>query len=574
MKWDHEVDVLVAGSGNGALTAAICCADFSAAKNGSADDILVIEKSDKIGGTSAISGGGVWVPNNRYAKAAGASDSFDEAYTYLDHTIPADSVPRQMLETYLREAPRMIDYLHDNTRVRYRSLAKYPDYFSHLPGAKNGHRSMEPEPVNWSALGPDMDAMRGDGAMYLNHRIAVTQAEGKILLEDRTFRRTALLLRLFAGYYLDIPWLLRRKGFSRRTTGGGAGVIRLLLSLRDRGIPLWCNSALDELVEDNGRVVGAIVIRDGQRLAIRARKAVMLGAGGFEHNQAMRERYLPAPTNSEWSAGCKSNTGDSIRAAEAIGAELALMDNAWWCTTKTMPNRPYPFLAIVNKSLPGSMVVNMRGQRFANESQNYMSFLKETFAQYQAGVPCVPQYMVFDHDFRRRRSVWPWALPEPMIPQAYFDQRVIGKGDTLAELAGKLGMDAAGLEQTVERFNGFCDSGVDEDFRRGEAAYDRYYGDESFKPNPCLGKIHSPPFYAVRLNPGDFGTQGGMAITPNAQVKHSDGGVIDGLYAFGNNAAAVLPAYPGPGSTLGPAMTFAWQAARHLYDSNKALEES
>lgn len=564
MQWDHEVDVLVVGSGNGALTAAICSHDFSRAGGADPARVLVIEKSDKAGGTSAVSGGGVWVPNNRYAVAAGADDSEDQAYQYLDHTIPREQVPRDMLRTYLREAPRMIDYLHQHTRLRYISLAGYPDYFSHLPGAKTGHRSLEPEPINWSALGEDMDVVRDQGALYMNYKFAVTQREGKILIDDKR-RRKWVILRLLLSYYADIPWLLRRRGVSRRTTGGGAGIIRLFLSLRDRQIPLWLNTALKELVVEDGRVQGAIVEQNGQRLAIRATRAVMLGAGGFEHNQAMRERYLPAPTNREWSAGCKHNTGDAIRAGEAAGAQLALMENAWWCTTKQVPGRPYPFLSIVNKSLPGTIVVNQRGERFANESQNYMSYLKETFSKYAQGNPCVPQYMIFDHAFRVRRGVWPWAMPDKMIPQAYFDEGVIAKADTLEALAEKISVDPAGLAATVARFNGFAKTGKDLDFKRGDAAYDRYYGDSHFKPNPCLGTIIKPPFYSVRLNPGDFGTQGGMVINEHAQVKRADGSVIEGLYAFGNNAAAILPSYPGPGSTLGPAMTFAWQAAKHVY---------
>lgn len=564
-EWHHTVDVLVVGSGNGALTAAICCHDFSKQINGTADNVLVIEKSDKFGGTSAISGGGVWVPNNRYAKAAGAADSFDEAFTYLDHTIPKDMVKRDMLKCYLEQAPKMIDYLHQNTRVRYVSLGEYPDYFSNLPGAKTGHRSMEPKVINWSDLGEDIDNIRGDGAMYMNYRFAVTQKEGKVLIDDKK-KRIKIVMRLILQYYTDILWLIKRKGFSRRTTGGGAGVIRLFLSVKDRKVPLWLGSALKELITENGKVIGAVIEKDGKLLNIKVRKAVMLGAGGFEHNQAMREQYLPQPTNKEWSAGCKHNTGDAIRAGEAAGAALNLMGNAWWCTTKAVPSKPYPFLSIVNKSLPGSIVVNTLGERFSNESQNYMSFLKETFAKYQQGNPCVPQYMIFDDVFRKRRSVWPWALPDKMIPQAFFDEGIIAKGDTIKALANRLQIDAEGLQKTVTRFNGFVTTGKDLDFHRGDAAYDRYYGDINFKPNPCLGKIEKGPFYAVRLNPGDFGTQGGMVINESAQVLTANGDAIGGLYAFGNNAAAVLPTYPGPGSTLGPAMTFAWQAARHLYN--------
>lgn len=567
MNWDKEVDVLVVGSGNGALTAGICSHDMSKVETGMAADVLVIEKSAHIGGTSAISGGGVWVPNNRYAKAAGAEDSFEAAYQYLDNTIPKDKVERAMLKSYLKNAPKMIDFLHENSRVRYVSLGEYPDYFSNLPGSREGHRSMEPEVINWSELGDDIDRLRPDGAMYVAGKYAITQREGKKMIEDPAEKKR-VVRNMLLRYYFDIPWLLKGKGFSRRTTGGGAGVIRLFLSLKDRGVPLWTNTALKDLIVEDGKAIGAVIEKDGQLMRVKARKAVMLGAGGFEHNQAMREEYLPEPTNTQWSAGNKHNTGDSIRAAQAVGAATALMDNAWWCTTKEMPNRPYPFLSIVNKSLPGSICVNMNGERFSNESQNYMSFLLETFAQYQEGNPCVPAYMVFDQTFKNRRSVWPWAMPEKMIPKAYFDEGVIAKADTPEELAAKLNMKPEGLKQTFERFNGFVDTGKDLDFKRGDAAYDRYYGDTAFTPNPCLGKLDTPPYYAVRINPGDFGTQGGMVISEHAQVKNIEGKAIQGLYAFGNNAAAVLPTYPGPGSTLGPAMTFAYQAAKHVFNFN------
>ena len=373
MKWDKEVDVLVVGSGNGALTAGICSHDMSKSQAGDTADVLVIEKSDKFGGTSAISGGGVWVPNNRYAKAEGAHDTFDDAYEYLDNTIPKEKVTREMLKTYLTNSPKMIDYLHENTRVRYTSLGEYPDYFSNLPGAREGHRSMEPEVIDWSELGEDMDRMRPDGALYVAGKYAITQKEGKQMIEDPVEKKR-VIRNMLLSYYLDIPWLLKRKGFTRRTTGGGAGIIRLFLSLRDRGVPLWTNTALKELVVEDNKVIGAIVEKNGKSMRIKVRQSLMLAAGGFEHNQAMREEYLPQPTNTKWSAGNKHNTGDSIRAAQSIGAATALMNNAWWCTTKEMPSRPYPFLSIVNKSMPGSICVNMNGERFSNESQNYMSF--------------------------------------------------------------------------------------------------------------------------------------------------------------------------------------------------------
>lgn len=555
--WDYQTDVLIVGSGNGAMTAALASHELASA------DVMVIEKSDKFGGTSALSGGGVWIPNNRYAKAAGMQDSYEEAYTYLKNTIPAKEFRPEMIQAYLKAGPQMVDFLYDHSRLRYQSLEKYPDYYSDLDGAKNGHRSMEPEPVNISELGDDFSRFLTGGTMYIFYKFAITQVEGQVAI-SRLEGWVKQMLKLMFNYYTDFSWLMRRTGFSRRTTGGGAGVIRLFLSLKDRNIPVHTETSLQSLIMDNGKVIGAVVNQRGKMLRVQAKKGVILAAGGFEQNQAMREQYLPKPTNAKWSAGCKTNTGDAIRIAQDAGAQLGMMDGAWWCTTKVIPDRLYPFLGIISKSLPGSIVVNKAGLRFSNESQNYMAFLQETFNKHTEENPCVPMYMVFDSHFRRTRNVWPAALPNFMLAKSYFDEGFMAIGKTPEELAGKLGINPENLRSTIERFNGFVDTGIDEDFKRGSAAYDRYYGDPSYKPNPCLGKIEKRPFIAIRLDAGDFGTQGGMVTNEHAQVLNADNQPIAGLYACGNCSMAVLPTYPGPGSTLGPAMTFGYLAGQHI----------
>lgn len=557
--WDHSVDLLVVGSGNGAMTGAICAHDMGAG------DVLVIEKGQCFGGTSALSGGGVWVPCNRYAKAAGADDSFAAARTYLANTIPQDMVAPEMLDTYLQNAPRMIDFLHNNTRVRYESLERYPDYFSNVEGARSGHRSMEPRPIAMSELGDEVRDLLPHGVMYMFDKFAISQVEASVL-SSRLPGWKRMAAGLILRYYLDLAWLVKGLGVSRRTTGGGAGIIRLKLSMNDRGIPLWLSCSLKDLYRHDGRICGARVERDGKVLNIECRKAVLLAAGGFEHNQQMREQYLPSPTDTRWSAGCHSNTGDAIRIARKLGAATRLMNNAWWCTTIIIPGRPYPFLSIVTKSMPGSIVVNPAGRRFSNESQNYMSYLKETFAQHSETNPCIPSYMIFDSDFKKRNNVYPVVGPDRLLPQRYFDEGLVAIGNSIEALAQNAGIDPAGLAQTVAQFNTYAQSGNDPEFHRGDAEYDRYYGDPQVRPNPCLGPILKPPFYAVRLEAGDFGTQGGLATNVNAAVLDNNDQVIPGLYACGNCSAAVLPTYPGPGSTLGPAMTFAYQAARHITD--------
>ena len=569
--WDHSVDVLVVGSGNGGLTAALCCYELGGYKAGT-QDVLVIEKSDQYGGTSSLSGGGIWVPCNHYAQAAGADDSLAAAREYLRHTIPS-IVPDAMLDTYLAEAPRMLQFLHDKTQVRYESLAHYPDYYSDLPGAKNGHRSLEPTPLMMSALGEDWRQLRQTHhMMYLFDRIAFTQKEAQVLI-TRGPGWIGLTVRLLVQYALDIPWRFRTHR-SRRMTNGCAGVARLRLSMLDRNMPLWLNTALQSLVQDDsGRVTGAVVIKDGKTLRIAARKGVVLAAGGFEHNQQMREQFLPKPTNAAWSAACQSNTGDAHKAGMAVGAATAQMNGAWWCTTFSVPNEPLPRLAIMEKSLPGSCVVNRAGVRIANESQNYMAYQQQLFARHTEENPMVPAWMIFDARFRREYITGPLLTaaqkPDWTIPQAYYDSGFLAKADSVALLAEKTGIDVSGLQKTLADLNRYAHTGVDEEHQRGATAYDRYYGDASITPNPCLAPIVEAPFYAMKIEPGDFGTQGGLVTDVHARVLRENSEPVTGLYATGNCSAAILPTYPGPGSTLGPAMTFAWLAAKHLFEQQE-----
>ncbi len=562
--FDKEVDVLVVGSGNGALTTALC-SKLMAEKKGQSLDVLVVEKGPQFGGTSAMSGGGIWIPCSRYAKALNVDDSLADAKQYLQATIPADAYREDMVDAYLENGPNMLDFLHENSRVRYESLEHYPDYYSNLPGARNGHRSLEPSPILGSVLG-DAFKLIHESALIVYNRFMLTQVEGQIITGGLRGRYTALA-KLILKYYTDFPWRFKHR-ITRRLTCGMAGISRLFLSLQDNSVPMWRNAPMQELiVERQGertKVVGAVIERDGVKLNVRARQAVMLAAGGFEQNQAMREQYLPAPTNKAWSAGINSNTGDAIVAGQNIGAKTALMDGAWWCSTVTVPGRKYPFLSIVTKSMPGTFVVNQTGKRYGNESQNYMSWSLQLFDVHSEENNCVPSYMIFDSKFKKQYSVFPLTGHDWLLPKSYFDSGLLAKANSIRELAEKTGIDPDALERTVAQFNEYARNGKDLDFQRGDAAYDRYYGDPEVKPNPCLAALVQPPYYAMRSDAGDFGTHGGLLTNPDAQVLTETGQVIEGLYATGNCSAAVLPTYPGPGSTLGPAMTFGYQAAKHI----------
>lgn len=564
-EWDVEVDVLVVGSGKGALTGALCSHDMGAG------DVLLIEKSDKIGGTSALSGGVIWIPGNRYSNAAGVDDSLDEAHAYLKRTIPDEIRRDDMLAAYLENGPRMIDFLHERSEARYMPLLNYPDYHSHIPGAKFG-RALEPEPLDSEALGDDNDIVSHSHQIwYIANRVPLTLDEQRrIQTGQKGWRR--MVAKLILRYIADRGWR-RRTRYDRYRKVGGAGVGRLYLSLRDRGVPMWRNCAMTSLCrDDDGRVTGAVAMREGRELRIKARKGVLLAAGGFEQNQAMRERYLPHPTDRAWSAAVPTNTGDAVNAGVAVGAATGLMNKAWWCMTASVPGEPRPRLVIIEKALPGCCLVNKAGRRFLNESQNYQSLVDKLYEAHSAENPCVPCYLVFDARYRRDYIVGPLLTPgtnpDWMFPKSWYEKGFLAKGRTIDEIARKMGIDASGLSDTIAKMNSYAQTGVDLEFNRGATEYDRYYGDPRIKPNPNLAPIAEAPFYAMLLAPGDIGTQGGLITNSDGQVVGEDGEPIRGLYAAGNCTAAVIPTYPGAGSTLGPAMVFAYQAAKHMTGFN------
>ncbi|MFT5483906.1 MAG: 3-oxosteroid 1-dehydrogenase [Halieaceae bacterium] len=562
--WDHEYDVVVVGSGNGALTAAVVAHDGGAR-------VLVIEKADKYGGTSASSGGGVWVPNNRYAKAAGADDSPEDARAYLESVSPEGKISPELLDTYAEQAPKMIDYLHENTNwVRYETLEHYPDYFPENPGGKVGHRSMEPTPVHGSELGVDFaDLGEQHPATAMPGGVNFTQVEGMFILTALP-GWIKLSMKLVFGYLLDFPTRLRTMRDARLTMGS-AGIARLRLSLQDRGVSVWLNTPLTKLVEVDGRVVGVEASKEGKRIRISAAKGVILATGGFERNQELREKYLPQPTDTSWTSGNLYNTGDALVMAQGLGAATHQMDWGWWFTMAIIPGRNKAHMSQVEKGLPGSMTVNKDGKRFSNESQNYVTFVEDQLREYAAGNPCIPAYMIFDADFRYKRPVvgalvQSRLMPDWMVPKSWWTPSFLTRADSIKELAEKVGIDPDGLEATQKQFNEYAKSGKDLDYQRGDSSYDRYYADPEYTPNPCLGEIGKAPYYCIALYPGEMGTAGGLVIDCDGRVQNEQNESIPGLYACGNLTSALLPSYPGPGSTLGPAMCFGYLAARHATD--------
>jgi len=568
MQWDYKFDVVVVGSGNGALTAALCSHDGGA-------KTLVIEKSDQFGGTSATSGGGVWIPNNRYAKAENVDDSAEDARNYINSVSPDGMIKDELIETYISEGPRMVDYLHENSQVKYRNLPHYPDYFPDNPGGKPGNRSMEPEPIFGTELGDDLAKLREQhpqtaftmGPIKMNF----TQVEGQLLLGALPGWKMQFA-KLFTKYILDIPMRMKWGWKDRRLTMGNAGVARLLISLKERQVDMWTETAMTDLIDDNGDVIGIKATMDGKEVLIKANKAVILAAGGFERDQDLRDKYLPKPSNADWSAANTHNTGDALKAALKLGADTHQMDTGWWSTTMKVPGQEKGWLSMVDKSMPGNYTVNKNGERFSNESQNYVSFVNDMFKKFDEGNPCAPCYMIFDSTFRKNRPCGPLLQgsmqPDSAVPKDWWTPSFLSKGETLEELAEIAGIDITGLLATQQKVNEYSVTGKDLDLQRGDSVYDRYYGDPSVEPNPCLAPLEKGPYYCMVLYPGEMGTAGGLVIDTKARVLRPDGNPISGLYACGNTSTALLPTYPGPGSTLGPAMTFGYLAAKDITGSN------
>ena len=343
---------------------------------------------------------------------------------------------------------------------------------------------------------------------------------------------------------------------------GNALAIGLRQGLVEAGVPVHYDTELTDLVIEDGRVTGVRVNHAGAERVVRARRGVILGSGGFEKNLEMREKYQPTPTSVDWTTGSQFNTGGGVLAGIAAGAATDLLDDAWWGPTIPLPSGPWFCLA--ERNLPGSIIVNAAGQRFMNEALPYVEAVHEIYRGEATGVSHVPAWMVIDQRYRNR-YLFAGLSPRQPFPGRWYKHGTVKKAGTLEELAAQIDVPAEALRATVERFNGFARSGVDEDFHRGESAYDKYYSDPTVKPNPSLHAIDQGPFYAVKIVPGDLGTKGGLVTDERARVLRPDGSVIPGLYAAGNVSAAVMGrTYAGPGATIGPALAFGYLAAEHI----------
>jgi 3-oxosteroid 1-dehydrogenase len=552
--FDKQVDVLVVGSGAGALVAALRAARAGA-------DVLVVEKGAMWGGTSATSGGGIWIPGSHLAEQAGQPDDLGEAFRYV-RALTADNVADDQIHAFVDNAHRMLAWIEQEADVKYAALP-YPDYYPEVAGSREGYRThLIPDAVNAREMDrAAFDTMqRASPAASLWGRINWVLAETHIaLFRPKGWWKT--IGKALAGYWLDFPQRLRSPR-DRRLTLGTALLGRLRSAVDRTGTPVWLNSPFVSLIETDGRVEGAVVRHEGRELRIGASKGVILAAGGFERNATLRAEHLGAAHDPVASGSQVNNRGDALLAALTLGAATRNMDSAWWAPMFRIPGEDRGRLSTVERALPYSLIVDQSAKRYANEALSYHRFGEVMKAPHAAGAETNPSWLIFDSRYRNSYPAGPVipGIPDAMLPASV--RKVLVKGSTVADLAKGTGLDTATLEATVSRFNGMVAKGKDEDFGRGDSAYDRLYGDPRVSPNPSLGAVAKAPFYAIPLHLGDIGTNGGLVTDGRGRVLREDGGTIQGLYAVGNLAASVMGySYPGAGATLGPAMTFGFLAA-------------
>ncbi|HZZ97460.1 MAG TPA: 3-oxosteroid 1-dehydrogenase [Jatrophihabitantaceae bacterium] len=559
---DDEYDVVVVGSGAAGMAAAL-----AAAKQGLSS--VVIEKASCFGGSTARSGGGVWIPNNEVLRRDGVTDTPEAARTYL-HSIVGEHVASERIDTYLDRGPEALSFLLANSPLRMQWVPHYSDYYPEAPGGRVGGRSIEPKPFDLKHLGTERAHLEPDyGKSPLN--VTVTQAD---------FRWATLLMRHPRGVLrvlrIGLRWIWSMLTGKDLVVRGQAFAAALRVGLERAGVPVLLNTALDDLQVSDRRVTGVVVTQDGRQRTIRARHGVVLGCGGFEHNEAMRKQYQREPIGSSWTVGAAANTGDGIVAGERLGAALDLMDDAWW--GPSVPLTGGPWFCLAERTLPGGIMVNARGERFMNEALPYVEATHRMYGGAEFGrgdgpgenIPC---WMVIDQRYRNR-YVFAGVPPRRPFPGRWYKAGIIQRASTIGELAAKIGVGAAALERTVTTFNGHAKAGRDEQFGRGNSGYDRYYGDPTIKPNPCLSPIDKAPYYAITMVPGDLGTKGGLRTDTRARVLRADGSVIDGLYAAGNVSGTVMGhTYAGPGATIGPALTFGYLAALDIAERARTKTE-
>ncbi len=546
---DTCVDLLVVGSGTG-MAAALAAHELGLS-------VLIVEKSSQVGGSTARSGGALWLPASPVLREAGGNDSAERAAAYLDSLVAGSAAPQRSV-AFVSQVSATVGMLRRTTPLRLFWARDYSDYHPEEPGGSAAGRTCECRPLDTSVLGEYRTRLR-PGVLEAGVSIPTTGAD---------YRWMNLVARVPRK---GIPTIGKRVAqglggrlLGRRYAAGGQGLMAgLFAGLLRAGIPVWTDTRLLRLEGGGERVTGAVVDHDGREVSITARCGVVLATGGFDHSMDMRWKFQSESLGANLSLGADSNTGDGIRAGQEVGAGIDLMDQAWWFPAIAPLPGKAPAVMLAERSLPGCLIVNQNGHRFANEATDYMSFGQRVLELERSDGRVEAMWIVFDQQYRNSYVFGAELFPRMRIPQAWYDAGIAVRADNVTELGEQMGVPVAEFFDAVTRFNQNASTGQDPDFGRGRSAYDRYYGDPTIKPNPNLRPLVKGPFYAVKMVLSDLGTCGGLKTDERARVLREDGGAIAGLYAIGNTAAnAFGTTYPGAGATIAQGLVYGYIAAR------------
>jgi 3-oxosteroid 1-dehydrogenase len=551
--FDETFDFVVVGSGGGSM-----CSGLVMREKGKS--VLVLEKTELVGGTTARSGGVMWIPNNPFMRRDGVEDSLEKATAYLDSVVgdhnDTPGATRERRRTYLVEGPRMIEFLLSKG-LKFTRVAHWPDYYDERQGGSVPGRTVVADLFNLNELGESKALLRPN---FLTIFATLEEA-----LKIPTFKQS------WSGKMLLVKIGLRTVGAKLRgkhyVTAGAALQGRMFQAALKAGVEFRVKSPVKELIIEDDAVVGVVTQKDGAPYRIGARKGVLVNAGGFAHNQAMRDKYQPG-TSAKWTNTAEGDTGEMILEMMRHGAAIAQMEEMVGNQMAIAPGTENAPIKPVVQGLtagPHAILVDQTGVRYMNEGGSYMAYCKGMLER-NATVPAVPSYAIFDSKCIRNYMI-AGTMPGAKKPESWLREGFLHKADTIEDLATKLNIDPAALRATVDRFNGFVAKNNDEDFQRGARAYDKFLGDPFNLPNPSLGSIVEGPFYSIPVVPGDVGTYGGVVTDPQARVLREDGSPIPGLYATGVSTASVMGrAYPGAGASVGPSFVWGYVAANHALE--------
>jgi len=556
--FDEMVDHVIVGSGAGAVIAALVAVDAG-------QSVVILEKQERFGGSTGYSGGVLWIPNNPVMAREGIEDSYERSRVYLDAAVRYDgpgTTPTRR-KAFLTSGPEMVRYL-ESKGMRFERTAGYADYFDELPGGEPRSRSLAAPLFNIRALGEWRQRL----SVYPLRPLRISAGELSKLVLVKTNRSARVLAA-------KVAMRMVRDALRRRDVRGAGGALqgRLLALALEASVPIRLQTPVVDFVCDGDTVTGVVVSEGGRPRRIGARHAVLLNAGGYSHNARLRQVHGPSPNATPWTLANPGDTGELLEAAVGLGAATDAMDEHWWSLTSLGPGETFPHGTLTKDgqrvpfshhfdiTLPHVILVDQDGRRFVNESTNYMEHGQRLYARHRETGRGIPAWAIIESRHRRR---YLWGSVMGRTPRQWLRSGYMKQANTLEDLARQCEIDPVGLRQTVERFNGFCLTGVDEEYGRGARAFDRYHGDPAVRPNPNLGMIERPPFYAVAIYPTDIGSAGGLVTDADGRVLDESGAAIEGLYATGNSTASVMGrSYPGAGASIAASCVFAYRAALH-----------